>query len=439
MTTSWGNYPKVKHANIIELNWRDDDFAFLQTNKKFLAHGQGRSYGDCCLNENEILISTKRLNRLISFDAGKGILECEAGMTLAEILDFVVPHNWFLPVLPGTKFVSVGGAIANDVHGKNHHRAGTFGKHVISFELLRSNGEKLICTPEKNSELFYATIAGIGLTGIILSAKLKLKSIQSSMLAVEYIKFQNLNEFFALAQSSEEKYEYTVAWLDCVADGKDFGRGIFMRGNHEERRVGKGALATCSPPAKKSIPFYFPQFALNRYSVKAFNHLYFHRQAMKKNIQSVTIDSFFFPLDAIKNWNKIYGKRGFVQYQCVIPESNAKQISKVLKTIVQAGQSSFLSVLKTFGDVKSPGMLSFPKKGVTLALDLPFRGEKTLKLLKDLDSMVIDAGGRIYPAKDACMNSNAFKIFYPQWQDFSKYIDPKFSSSLWRRVTQNES
>lgn len=433
MTTSWGNYPIVKHSDVIELNWRDDDFSFLQTDKKFLTHGQGRSYGDCCLNEDGILISTRRLNRLISFDTENGILECEAGITLAEILDFVIPKGWFLPVLPGTKYVSVGGAIANDVHGKNHHRAGTFGNHVLSFELLRSTGERLICSSQFNKELYHATISGLGLTGVILSAKLQLKPISSSRLAVEYFKFQNLAEFFELAKTTENKYEYTVAWLDCVADGRDFGRGIFMCGNHAEapeKRIVKSKL---------TVPFYFPGFVLNRYSVKLFNQFYFHRQALKRDLQDVSTDSFFFPLDSIKNWNKIYGKKGFVQYQCVIPESNQQQISDVLKTIVQAGQSSFLSVLKTFGSIASPGMLSFPTQGVTLALDMPFRGDKTLKLLNTLDAMVMRAGGRVYPAKDACMNAAAFNAFYPQWQEFSNYIDPKFSSSLWRRVTQHES
>ena len=432
MQTSWGNYPKVNHADVIELNWRDETIPFQNSNHSFLAYAQGRSYGDSCLNENGILITTKRLNRLIDFDAKNGILECEAGITLASILDFILPHSWFLPVLPGTKFVSVGGAIANDVHGKNHHRAGTFGRHLLSFELLRSNGERLICSPDENAELYQATIGGLGLTGIILSAKIKLKPITSTLLNVEHIKFQNLDEFFVLASASEQKFEYTVAWLDCVADGKNFGRGVFMRANHVESTVSDIVLNKKSSGLK--VPCYFPGLALNRCSVKAFNNIYFKRQASKTQSQRVYYDKFFFPLDAIADWNKIYGKKGFVQYQCVIPEINARHIQEVLKAIVTEGQASFLSVLKTFGSVVSPGMLSFPMQGVTLALDLPYRGASTHTLLNNLDSIVMQYGGRVYMAKDANMSASAFKTYFPGWEQFAKYIDPKFSSSFWRRV-----
>lgn len=436
MASSFGNFPKIKNQRIIDLNWRDEIISFKTLGQPILAHGQGRSYGDSCLNENGILISTRNLNRFINFDTRNGTLECEAGVTLSEILELIVPRGWFLPVLPGTKFVSVGGAIANDIHGKNHHLVGTFGNHVLNIKMLRSDGEKYICSSHENSGLFHATIGGLGLTGIILSATLQLKPLISTFLETEYIKFKNLEEFFNINQQSENKFEYTVAWLDCVSDGKNLGRGIFMRANtcsreREEDRKLKRKF-------RLAIPFYLPRVALNHYSIKAFNNFYYTNQAKKIGNKLIPYEAFFFPLDSIKNWNRIYGEKGFLQYQFVIPHEYASHIKDFLKTIVADGQSSFLSVLKTFGDIPSKGVLSFPIKGVTLALDFPYRGEKTLTLLNRLDVIVMTCGGKIYPAKDARMSVAAFKTFFPNWSEFSNWIDPQFSSSFWRRVTNNE-
>lgn len=431
MLTSWGNYPIALPAEIICPNWRDDTIAFHAA-QSFLPYGQGRSYGDSCLNADGILIDTKRLNHLLSFDRTQGILACEAGVTLAEILDFIMPEGWFLPVLPGTQFVSVGGAIANDIHGKNHHVMGTFGRHVLSFELLRSNGEILLCSPESNRELYQATIGGLGLTGLVLSAKLQLRPLISPLLQVEYLPFHHLDEFMQLAAESENTFEYTVAWLDCANAGKKFGRGIFMRANHAQEPM--------QPPAQPShfalqIPAYFPSFSLNRFTIKKFNDLYYYLHTRKPGIQNIYYKNFFFPLDAIKHWNRIYGKRGFVQYHCVLPKENLVQMNEILTTVVAADAGAFLSVLKTFGDLPSPGMLSFPMPGITLALDFPLRGDRTLSLLNTLDTIVSQAQGRVYPAKDARMSASAFQTFFPRWQDFQPYIDPKFSSSFWRRVT----
>lgn len=432
MPTSWGNFPKVKHTRVIDLYWRDQPIPFENFTQPVLAYGQGRSYGDSCLNESGILISTRHLNRFIHFDHATGILECEAGITLKEILDVIIPAGWFLPVLPGTQFVSLGGAIANDVHGKNHHSAGSFGNHVINFELLRSNNEKFHCSREENLELFHTTIGGLGLTGIILSASIQLKPLQSTYLDTQYLKFRNLEEFFEINQQSESQYEYTVAWLDCVSDGKNLGRGIFMRANHADTK----SFYEPSKKSRLSVPFNFPSFALNQYSVKAFNHFYYHAQAKKIGAHLVPYDAFFFPLDSIQHWNRIYGKKGFVQYQCVIPVEYALRIKDILQSIVESGQGSFLSVLKTFGDIPSQGLLSFPMQGVTLALDIPYRGKSTLALLNHLDAIVMSYGGRVYPAKDARMSAAAFKSYYPHWDSFSEWIDPQFSSSFWRRVTK---
>jgi FAD/FMN-containing dehydrogenase len=428
MATSWGNYPKVQHAKILPLFWRDECIAFDAIDKSFLPYGLGRSYGDSCLNQDGVLLSTSRLNRFMSFDRDNGTLRCEAGVSLADILEVIVPQQWFLPVVPGTKFVTLGGAIANDIHGKNHHSAGTFGRHVLQFELLRSNGERVICSVEQNSELYAATIGGLGLTGLILWAEIKLMPVFSPFLQVEHIKFNDLPQFFELAKDSESQYQYTVAWIDCVA--KKPGRGIFMRANHTDIFDDKMLHRN----KKLRVPFYFPNFCLNRLSVKYFNQIYYRKQKTECMQRIIHYENFFFPLDNLLNWNRIYGKRGFLQYQCVIPADDQTIMEKILQRIATSGASSFLSVLKTFGDLKSPGMLSFPKSGVTLALDFPNRGEKTLTLLNELDEIVIKYNGKIYPAKDARMLASIFQKSYPLWKTFANYIDNKFSSSFWRRV-----
>lgn len=435
---SWGRYPALPPRSIYTPTWLSEcaaPGAWGDASSSVLPYGQGRSYGDCCLNGGNALLTTERLNRFISFDPTNGLLRCEAGMTLGEILAFSVKRGWFIPVSPGTKHVSVGGAIANDVHGKNHHRAGTFGCHVQSFELLRSDGERVLCSREKDSELYAATIAGLGLTGLIGWAEIQLKPIASAQIEMESIRFASLDEFFEISLDSDRRFEHTVAWLDCVHSGATFGRGIFMRGNHA--RSGREPLSACRPRRPKLfVPFDLPGFALNYYSVRAFNHFYYYRQRAKTVVQTVAYEPFFYPLDAVGAWNRIYGARGLLQFQCVIPKSKEHApLRAILKLVIDSGRGSFLAVLKEFGDVGSPGMLSFPRPGVTLCLDFPFRGESTLGLMRRLDELVRGAGGALYPAKDACMPPRSFQEYYPRWKEFSAFIDPKFSSSFWRRVT----
>lgn len=423
---SWGNYPKIVDSKAYCLEWRNE---LLPTNSEgnYLAFGRGRSYGDVCLNEKGMLLDTCRLNHFISFDDSTGILECESGVTLSDILEFSVPRGWFLPVVPGTKYITLGGAIANDVHGKNHHFAGTFGKHVMSFELLRSDNSKLLCSYNENGELFSATIGGLGLTGLILSAKIQLKSVKSPWLQVNTTAFNSLEDFFKLSAESNQ-HEYTVAWLDCLASGKNFGRGIFMSADHIEHNL--------QVQRKKNItlPFYLPGFLLNKLSISSFNNFYYRRKKSQTGQAIQHYNSYFFPLDSIQNWNRIYGKRGFLQYQCLLPNENKDQIQEILELIVKSGAGSFLSVLKTFGEVASPGMLSYPMPGVTLALDFPFKGKETLELFDNLDEIVVKNKGRVYPAKDATMSSHSFKTFYPHWDQFINYMDPQFSSNFFRRT-----
>ncbi|MGI6525753.1 MAG: FAD-binding oxidoreductase [Bdellovibrionota bacterium] len=426
---SWGRYPQVSQ-NFYKPIWLPSDLATYGSDL-LLAYGQGRSYGDVALNGDNSIIVTTSLNRFISFNNETGLLRCEAGVTLADILRFAVPRGWFLPVTPGTKFVSVGGAIANDVHGKNHHKAGCFGNYVPRFSLLRSDGKKE-CSETENSDLYAATIGGIGLTGLILDADIQLKKIESSYIDMEGIQFSGLEEYHALSNESDKDYDYTVAWIDCITSGDKFARGVYMRGNHcSDPKYGK---KTHRDPFL-NVPFIFPEWCVNRYSMKLINTLYYHKQIHKKVKAIQHYEPFFYPLDMVNNWNRGYGKRGLLQFQCVIPSDAAEGVLKeMLYKIVDNGSASFLSVIKDFGDMKSPGMLSFPRKGTTLCMDFPFRGDSSFKLFKTLEDMTVEAGGALYPAKDACMAGESFKKFYPRWKEFSKFIDPRFSSSFWRRV-----
>jgi len=431
---SWGLYPPAKHKDVIKPNWINDVQDLSKIKTSVLPYGLGRSYGDNCLNNNNTLLDTSAISRFIEFDKKSGVIKCEAGVSFAEILKVIVPSGWFFPVTPGTKFVTVGGAIANDVHGKNHHTAGTFGKHVICFELLKSDGKKHICSATENTELYQATIGGMGLTGLILWAQFKLKPIKNDYIDAETIKFKNLDEFFKLSETSAKDYEYIVSWIDCSNGGKSFGRGLFFRGKHSI--VDKSELPKPKPPKRIPFPFTAPAFLLNKFTIKIVNAVIYRSQIKKHSRVTKHYDPFFYPLDSILNWNRMYGKRGFFQYQCVVPLADGgRVIKKIIERITESGMGSFLVVIKTMGDIKSPGMLSFPREGVTLALDFANRGEKTLLLLSALDGIVKSAGGALYPCKDARMSKETFYFSYSRLNEFKKHIDPKFSSGQWRRLS----
>jgi FAD/FMN-containing dehydrogenase len=432
---SWGRVPRVSHAAVRRLYWRTNPIP-VGSGELILPRGMGRSYGDSCLNEGQVLLHTIDLDHFLDFDANTGVLHCEAGLTLKDILDFAIPRGWFLPVTPGTKFVTVGGAIANDVHGKNHHRAGTFGNHVLSFVLRRSTGELIHCSPQDNGDLFAATIGGLGLTGLILSARIRLIPIGSPYLTCERLSIDDLDEFFSLSNASEAGFDYTVAWIDCTAGGSALGKGVFMRANHAPAPPA-GTRAT-RDGGRISVPFDVPGVLLNQWSVSLFNKLYYRAQIRRRGPTLERYESFFYPLDSISRWNRIYGKRGFYQYQCVIPGKERDALKEVLREIAAAGGGSFLSVLKVFGNVPSPGMMSFPRPGPTLALDFPNRGQATLSLFERLDDIVFAADGALYPAKDARMSGRMFRQSFPCWEAFSRFVDPAFSSSFWRRVTRSD-
>jgi len=430
---SWGRYPQLARCYAHKPAWNDQVPAILKDAAPgaLLPHGLGRSYGDSCLNAGRELIDCRRLNRILGFDESTGMLRCESGISLADILDTFLPKGWFLPVTPGTSFVTVGGAIANDVHGKNHHCAGTFGDHVHRIALHRSNDGLVVCDSENNPDLLHATIGGLGLTGVIAWADFQLKRVAGPWIDAETVPFQSLKTFLDLSHESNDHFEYTVAWLDCFA-GKN-PRGVFYRGNHAAE-VGKEFHTKRGP----KLPFALPEWILNRYSVKAFNTAYYAFHAAKKGAGVVPYGPFFYPLDSIRQWNLLYGRQGFLQYQCVVPEANLEAFEELLDLIAHSGMGSFLGVLKQFGSAAPAGILSFPRPGLTIALDFAMRGERTLKLMQSLDEVVQESGGAIYPAKDARMSSAMFEASFPHWRSFVPYIDPKMSSSFWRRVTETE-
>lgn len=443
---SWGRYPASHPAAVVPLFWTEQALSVVRgplsgqrgtdngqpatSNETVLPYGLGRSYGDSCLNNGGALLDVSPLNRFIRFDQDQGVLTAEAGVALADILELIVPRGWFLPVTPGTKFVTLGGAIANDVHGKNHHRAGTFGCHIARLELARSDGERVVCSPSDNDSLFRASIGGLGLTGLILQAELRLKRIEGPLIESETIPFGSLDEFMTLSAESDAVAEYTVGWFDSLARGRLLGRGIFFRGRHAAKHA--------PAPRRRwsvGVPFDFPSFVLGTAATGAFNTLYFNAQKHRSGRKVGPYEPFFYPLDAVSDWNRMYGRRGFVQYQCVIPRAaGVEPVREILDRIARSHAASFLTVIKTFGDIASPGMLSFPRPGITLALDFPATVD-ALRLLDQLDQVVRAAGGALYPAKDARMAPEMFEQSFPNWREFQKQIDRRFSSSFWRRVT----
>lgn len=419
---SWGLYPSATHT-IRTLYWRDEALS-LRPEERVLPRGQGRSYGDSCLNDGGVLLSTRLLDRFINFDKTHGILRCEAGITLKDILMVIVPAGWFLPVTPGTQWVSLGGAIAHDVHGKNHPTAGTLGCYVRCFELLRSDGQRYLCSPTENVELFSATIGGIGLTGLITWAEIQLKPIAQASLSVDRTVFNNIPALFQRLDDMTH-HEYAVAWLDLQASGDHFGRGILTRANHADEKLNRTSLFSQST-RKWGVRVLYP------FTIKLFNDYYHRKQSTQPTSVLQHYTEFFYPLDRFSYWNKLYGKRGFLQYQCVIPHAVAFDL--LLEKMMVAKIFPYLSVLKMLGQQSSPAMMSFTKPGINVAFDFPNVGEKTFALLRALDKIVVEQGGSIYLAKDARMSPEVFAACYPKVNIFAEYIDPAFSSSLWRRV-----
>jgi FAD/FMN-containing dehydrogenase len=428
--SSWGRLSARCHQ-VIALNDPARVAALLrECAKPGIAYGMGRSYGDVCLNPGGVLWLTTGLDHFIALDENTGRLTCEAGVLLRDIQRLVIPRGWILPVTPGTQLITVGGAIANDVHGKSHHAHGAFGHHIQRIRLARSDGEMIECGPQLNTDWFAATVGGLGLTGVMVEAEIQLRRVAGAWLDTETLSFSRLDEFFRLSEASEADWEHTVSWIDCVSGGG--GRGIFMRGNPVSTRQ------RAEPGGRKlTMPFVPPVSLVNKLTLRPFNLAYYHLKKWQTGRKLMHYEPFFYPLDHLLEWNRMYGPRGFFQYQSVVPQETGQEaVHAMLKEIARSGDGSFLAVLKTFGNRQALGMLSFPRPGVTLALDFPNHGERTHRLFQNLDAIVREAGGCLYPAKDARMPRDLFEAGYPRLPEFLAYRDPGISSALSRRLME---
>lgn len=411
---NWGIYPKIK-ANLVSTGTESAIFNKINTLDNVIARGNGRCYGDSSLQKN--IFSTLELNKFLSFDTSTGIITCEAGVLLSVMLDVIVPKGFFLPVTPGTKFITLGGAIAANVHGKNHHKDGAMSQHVLSFRLLLASGEIITCSPVENFEVFKETMGGMGLTGIITQATIQLKKIQTSYIKQKTFKAKNLKEVFEYFEKYEY-YTYSVAWIDCLAKGADIGRSVLMLGEHASEAdlpANKMKLPLYQKKSTKgfNVPFFFPEFTLNQFTIKAFNLLYYNKQMKKEADSIIHYEPYFYPLDILNNWNRIYGKSGFLQYQFVLPLNKSYDgLKMILENIAASGEGSFLAVLKLFGEAdKISSGISFPERGYTLALDFKV-SKKVFVLLDRLDKIVLDLGGKLYLAKDSRMSAEMFHATY---------------------------
>lgn len=433
---NWGNYPSIESDEKL-FTFTEETVAYVQENKSFITRGNGRCYGDASLADHTL--STLKFNKILFFDADNGFFECQSGLTLDKILTIIVPKGWFLPVTPGTKFITVGGAVASDVHGKNHHIDGCFSAHVTEMDVAGTDGKIITCSKNENADLFWATCGGMGLTGIILRVKFDLKKIETSYIKQKQIKAKNLEEIIRLFDEYKH-YTYSVAWIDCLKKGKSFGRSILMLGEHatlDDLPAGKKDKPLQLPKNKQiTFPFNLPSFVLNKLTVKAFNFLFYGKNFKREINNVVSYEPFFYPLDAILHWNRGYGKKGFIQYQFVLPLESKEGLIEILKRISDKGLGSFLAVLKVFG--KQDDLISFPMEGFTLALDIPVR-KGLFEVLDELDQLVLNYGGRLYMSKDARMKPEVIQAGYKKLPEFLAIIrkynpDKKFNSQQAERL-----
>lgn len=421
--SGWGLFPKINVSKQIPRNISELKNAI--NSSSVIARGNGRSYGDSSINILNT-IDMKNFNRFLYFDESQGLLIAEAGVLLKEVIDVFLPKGWFPTVTPGTKFVTLGGMVAADVHGKNHVKNGSFGNHIHWLDIINSDGEIIRCSRENNSDLFFWTLGGMGLTGIILKVAFFLRPVKTSWIKEKTFVASNINQAFEIFENNLNS-TYAVAWIDCYSKGKNLGRSLIKFGEHAEKKElnfnKKLKTFTISKKKKISIPFFLPSLILNKVNVRIFNFFYFLKGIISKKNKYVDWDTFFYPLDKISNWNKIYGKKGFAQFQCVIPLSRSKKaISELLNCISYSKSSAFLAVLKRFGDQKSN--FSFPMEGYSLALDFPINSDN-LFLMKLLDEITIKNGGRFYLAKDSRVKRDTFENSDNRVDEFRKYRDKK--------------
>ena len=438
--SGWGRYP-VLDCRVARLRRCRELGRLLADNGTLIARGNGRAYGDAALNP-DLTLSMLAMDRLQAFDPATGLLTCEAGVLLSDVLATFVPRGWFPPVVPGTELVTVGGLIAADVHGKNHHRDGSFGAHVESLTLATADGETRRCSRSENADLFRATLGGMGLTGVILSASFRLRRIESAYVLAETVPTRDLDDTMALFEASGDR-PFSVAWIDCLARGGGLGRSLVSRGawlprSALPRRLAANPLRP-APSARLAAPVDAPTALLNRTSIRLFNALYYRRGRLRGGERPAHYGSFFFPLDGIAAWNRLYGRRGFVQYQCVLPKAESRRgLAALLERVAAAAPGPFLTVLKLFGPA-GEGLMSFPMEGYTLALDFPMRAG-TAALLGRLDDITHDHGGRVYFAKDACAAPERVRQGYPRLDEFNAVRAKanggarRFASALSRRL-----
>ncbi|MBB3998184.1 FAD-binding oxidoreductase [Aureimonas pseudogalii] len=429
---SWGRATPRVPRRPATTGQSSDPFPLVRAAGGLLPRGNGRSYGDSCLNDAGLLVDHRAGAAIRSLDAETGVLVADAGVTLAEITRAAAPLGWFLPVTPGTQFVTLGGAVANDVHGKNHHRRGTLGRAVEALTLRRSDRpQPLRCTRQTQPELFAATIGGMGLTGLMGEITLRLMPVSSTAILQTTTRFDRLDDYFAMAEEADVRHEYAVAWIDSLATGRRFGRGHLIAGDH----AACGDREGIARPPFARIPFTPPVSPLKGLALRAFNEGYFRKAKAGTETHAVPFDGFFYPLDRIGAWNRLYGPRGLHQHQSVVPGEGARDTVGALMHCARAhGQGSFLTVLKRFGDLRSPGLLSFPRPGYTLTLDFPNAGARTLRLLDALDAITVDAGGAVNPYKDARMSAETFAQSFPNWAALERLRDPALMSDFWRRT-----
>lgn len=381
-----------------------------------IAYAGGRSYGDAPLNDGGDVILTGRLDRILSADWKTGDVACEPGVTFGDLMRVALAHGYAVPVSPGTGFATIAGGVANDVHGKNHDRHGSFGDHVQWIDMLLPNGEAKRITPKDDADLFAATVGGIGLTGIMQAVGLKLRKVKSNAVRMTERRARDLDEFLAMQEEAREKHTYVVGWIDATARGRSLGRGILETADESQ------GASDEKPARRKRMPTEMPGFALNRLSVGLFNALYYHRVPSGGRERRVPLAQFLYPLDAIEDWNRLYGKRGFYQFQCVLPDAESPAgLRRLMEAISDAGTGSFLAVLKSMGG-EGKGYLSFPMRGYTLALDFPAK-PGVIELLATLERITLDHGGRIYLAKDAAMSADSFAAMYPKLEAFRAVLD----------------
>ena len=406
----WGRVQKA-HGDMARPE-RAATLARLMDEAPAPAIGMRRSYNDSCLNDGGRVIDMTRMDKILGFDPETGVVEVEAGVQLGELLRLFAPKGWIPAVVPGTGFPTVGGAIAHDIHGKNHHILGTFGQHVLSVTLLQPGGKRVVASPARNKTLFRATIGGIGQTGVIVSAKLQFVRTPGTSMRVKETRIENIDQFFELLDGST--YKYNVGWIDGTATGASLGRGILEEAELTDAPERK-------PRPGLTVPFNLPNFALNSLTVKAFNALYWRRVPARGRTHVMPIPAHVFPLDQLYEWNRLYGSRGFHQFQCVVPVAQAGVLKEMVARIAHSGLASPLAVIKRMGEGRG-GMLSFPMEGYTLAIDFPARA-RAERLIGALEAMTLEAGGRLYLGKDALASGAQIKAMYPEWQAWAAEAD----------------